>query len=357
MGHLAAANARGGAPRRWRFLATATALALTLFLTLSVLALDAAAQGAGGAQLVVYSGRAEPLIGSLIQAFEQETGIKVAVRYGDTAELAATILEEGRNTPADVFFAQDAGALGALAHAGRLKQLPAGLLDKVEPHFKAVDGTWTGISGRARVIAHHVELAPVEELPESIWGFTDPKWRDRIGWAPTNGSFQAFVTALRVIEGEDRAREWLRGILANRPRTYRNNTLIVDAVGRGEVHVGFVNHYYLFRFLAERGESFPVRNYHTRGDAGALINIAGVGILDTTGQDGAALKFVEFLLSDKAQRHFVEANREYPVLRDHGIELPPFLHPLDEIDAPQVDLNNLEDLQGTLELLLEVGAL
>ena len=108
-----------------------------------------------------------------------------------------------------------------------------------------------------------------QDLPDDIWGFTDPKWRGRIGWAPTNGSFQAFVTALRALEGDRRAEEWLKGILANRPRVYNNNTAIVDAVGRGEVHVGFVNHYYLHRFLAEQGDSFPVRNFHTSGDAEA----------------------------------------------------------------------------------------
>lgn len=307
--------------------------------------------------LVVYSGRAEALVDKLIQRFTEQTGIPVSVRYGGTAELAATLLEEGRNSPADVFFAQDGGALGAIAHAGRFQQLPQGLLEQVDPALRSSEGLWVGTSGRARVVAYNTDLVTPEELPDSIWGFIDPKWRGRIGWAPGNASFQAFVTALRVMEGEDRAREWLKGILANRPRAYRNNVLIVDAVGRGEISIGLVNHYYLFRFLAERGESFPVRHHHTQRDAGSLINVAGVGILDTARHPEAALSFIEFLLSEEAQRYFAEETREYPLAHTDTIALHPLVRPLSDIDAPHVDVDDLEDLQSTLDMLLEVGAL
>src|SRR5690606_7254299 len=210
------------------------------------------------------------------EAFEKETGISVQVRYGGTSELAATILEEGRNTRADVFFAQDAGALGAVAAAGGLLRLNDEVLERVPAHLRSPDGLWVGISGRARVVSYNTRNVDPAELPDSIWGFTDPKWRGRIGWAPTNASLQAMVTALRLLEGDDRAAEWLRGIQANRPRVYPNNSAAVDAVGRGEVDAAFVNHYYLYRFLAEQGEGFPVRNHYTTQDAGAMVNIAGV---------------------------------------------------------------------------------
>jgi len=307
--------------------------------------------------LVVYSGRAEALVGPLIERFQQQTGINVSVRYGGTAELAATILEEGRNTPADVFFAQDAGALGALAAAGRLQKLPDSLLALVRPEVRSADGLWIGVSGRARVVAYNTHLVSEDELPDSIWGFTDPKWRGRVGWAPTNASFQAFVTALRVLEGDERARAWLQAMLANEPRSYRNNTLIVDAVGRGEITVGLVNHYYLFRFLAERGEEFPVRHHHTRGDAGSLINVAGAAILDVSDNRDAALAFVEFLVSEEAQRYFADQTREYPLAHLDKVALHPLVRPLDAIDAPAVDLDDLEDLQGTLDMLVETGVL
>lgn len=329
---------------------------LSLLVAVAVIGLYAAPTWAADS-IVVYSGRAEALVAPLIERFEQQTGIKVAVRYGGTPELAATILEEGRNTPADVFFAQDAGALGALAAAGRLQKLPDALLAQVQPEFRSADGLWIGTSGRARVVAYNTNLVSEDELPDSIWGFTDPKWRGRIGWAPTNASFQAFVTALRVLEGDDRARAWLRAMLANEPRSYRNNVLIVDAVGRGEITVGLVNHYYLFRFLAERGEEFPVRHHHTRGDAGSLINVAGVAILDVTDNRDAALAFVEFLVSEEAQRYFADETREYPLAHLDKVSLHPLVRPLDTIDAPAVDLDDLEDLQGTLDMLVETGVL
>lgn len=308
-------------------------------------------------ELVVYSGRSEALVGPLFEAFTEETGIKVSVRYGDTAALAATILEEGRNTRADVYWAQDAGALGALAKAGRLRQLDPALLERVDARLRSPEGKWVATSGRARVVAYNTRLVDPAELPDSIWGFTDPKWRGQIGWAPTNGSFQAFVTALRVLEGDARAAAWLKGIQANNPKVFSNNAAAVDAVGRGEIKVAFVNHYYLYRFLSEHGDAFPARNHYTAGDAGSIINVAGVGILDTTQRLEAAQKFVEFLLSERAQRHFAEQSYEYPVVTDLGIELHPELLPLDEINAPALDLSNLDDLEGTLELLQEVGVL
>lgn len=324
------------------------AAALLLFL---------AASAASAEQLVVYSGRTEALIGPALDQFTKETGIRVAVRYGGTSELAAAILEEGRNSPADVFIAQDAGALGALEKAGRLAKLPESLAAKVDERLRSADGRWVAISGRARVVAYNTRLLSEDDLPETLWGFTDPKWRGKIGWPPTNGSFQAFVTALRILEGDKRAEAWLRGILANNPRVYPNNATIVEAISRGEIEIGFVNHYYLYRFLAEQGDAFPVRNYHTRGDAGAIINVAGVGILEVSKEKEAAQRLVEYLLSNDAQRYFAAETYEYPVALDADVAVDPRLTPLEAIETPDLDLSDLDDLEGTLEMLQQVGVL
>ena len=323
---------------------------------LLVALLTAACGGNDAETLTVYSGRSKTLVGPLLDQFAEETGINIRVRYADTAELAATILEEGRNSPADVFFAQDAGALGALAAEGMLTSLPRDLLDRVPAPFRSPDGLWIGISGRARVVAYNTERVSPDELPDSILDFTDPKWRGRIGWAPTNASFQAFVTALRVLEGDDVAREWLEGIEANDPKEYPSNTAALQAVGAGEVDVAFVNHYYLFRFLAEEGEDFPVRNYYPKGgDPGALVNVAGVGVLVTSDQRDLALRFIDFLLSPEAQQYFAEETFEYPMVE--GVAVHPDLVPLSEIEQPPIDLSDLADLEGTLDLLRETGVL
>ncbi|MCB0063099.1 MAG: iron ABC transporter substrate-binding protein [Caldilineaceae bacterium] len=307
--------------------------------------------------LTIYSGRNENLVGPLLEQFRTESGIDVQVRYGDTAEMAATILEEGANSPADVFFAQDAGALGALADAGVLAPLPESVLAQVEPRFHSPDGLWVGVSGRARVLVYNTDELTAADLPNSVTELTGEEWRGRVGWAPSNGSFQSFVTALRTLAGEEEAQAWLEAMIANDVHAYANNTAIVTAVGAGEISVGLVNHYYLYRFLEEQGDAFPARNYHfPAGDVGSMINVAGVGILNTNDSGAAAEQLVAFLLSDQAQQYFATETSEYP-LTGEGVELNPLLAPLDTIATPELDLNDLSDLQGTLELLQTVGAL
>lgn len=306
--------------------------------------------------LVVYSGRSEELVGSIIERFEEESGMDVQVRYGDTAELASTLLEEGQNSPADIFFSQDAGALGAVADRGLLSELPEDILNRVEERFKDPNSRWVGTSGRARVVAYNTEALNEEDLPSSILDFTDSEWNGKIGWAPTNASFQAFVTALRVIEGEEAAREWLEGIRANNPRRYENNLAIVEGVASGEIEVGFVNHYYLFQLRKERGENVEARNhYFQHGDPGALVNAAGIGILNTSDNAADAEQFLNFMLSEEAQRYFADETFEYPLIA--GIPVNEELVPLSEIETPNIDLSNLDDLEGTLDLLRETGVL
>lgn len=306
-------------------------------------------------ELVVYSGRSEELVGPIIDRFSEETGIVVAVRYGDTAEMANLILTEGENSPADVYFAQDAGALGAVAGEGLLATLPEDILGQVDERFRSPDGQWVGLSGRARVIAYNTENVDPADLPDSIFGFTDPEWSGRIGWAPTNGSFQAFVTALRVLEGEDRAREWLEGIQANEPNVYEGNNPALEAVIAGEIDVAFINHYYLMQRLAEDPDVTAANHFLTDGDPGALVNVAGVGILETADQTDAAEQLVEFLLSQEAQAYFADETKEYPLAA--GVEPDPELPPLADIATPDIDLSDLSDLEGTLELLQDVGIL
>jgi iron(III) transport system substrate-binding protein len=316
---------------------------------------DSNPSGDGGS-ITVYSGRSETLISPIVERFQGETGMNVRVRYGDTAELAATILEEGRNSPADVFFAQDAGALGALAREELLEEIPAHILELVPGHFRSPDNVWVGVSGRARVVAYNTDRLTPDDLPDSILDFTDPQWSGRIGWPPTNGSFQSFITALRLIEGEEGARAWLEGIRANNPRAYENNTQSLEAVARGEVDVAFINHYYLFRFLEEQGEGFSARNHYLAADdPGSLINIAGLAILKTSGDKPDAERFLEYMLSPEAQEYYAAETYEYPLVA--GIDAHPDVVPLSELDPPDIDLSDLADLEGTLDLLRDTGVL
>ncbi len=305
--------------------------------------------------LTVYSGRAEELVGEVIDGFTEATGIEVEVRYGDTAEMAAQIVAEGDASPADVFWAQDPGALGALEAEGLLATLPSEITDLVDPAFASDSGAWVGVTGRVRVLTYNTENVSEDELPESVFELTDPEWAGRVSWAPTNGSFQGFVTAMRITEGEDVARDWLEGMVANEPQVFENNGSQVEAVGRGEVDVALVNHYYLLRYLAEDPD-FPAANHYLAGDIGGLMFAAGVGVLETSDQPDVAEQFVAYLLSDEVQNYFGSETdeREFPAVS--GID-PTDLPTVAELDPPNVDLSGLADLQGTIDLLNEVGAI
>jgi iron(III) transport system substrate-binding protein len=304
--------------------------------------------------LIVYSGRSESLVGPVIDQFETASGIDVEVRWGGTAALAATLLEEGGNSPADIFFAQDPGGLGAVIDL--FVPLPETVLNQVEPRFRDPAGRWVGISGRARTVVYNTETLSLEDLPPDLWGFTDPSWKGRLGWAPTNTSFQTMVTAMRALWGEAETRLWLEKVLENEPVAYEKNTPIVAAVGAGEVEIGFVNHYYLFRFLQEEGATFSARNYYLTGAGpGNLVLVAGAGILETGRNKEAAQKFIAYLLSPVAQQYFATQTFEYPLVE--GVVTPRELPPLDSLLTAEVDLSQLTDLQGTVALLQDVGAL
>lgn len=315
---------------------------------------------AGGSEetqtLTVYSGRDEEFVGPLFEQFTEDEGIELDVRYGDSAELAATILEEGDSSPADVFVSQDAGSLGAVAEAGLFSELDGEILDRVDERFRSSDGLWVGTSGRARVAAYNTETLSEGDLPASILEFTDPSWKGRIGFAPTNSSFQAFVAGMIETEGEDAAREFLEGLAANEPKTYEDNSSTVRAIAEGEIEVGFVNHYYIYEVAAEDGEIPVANHFFTDGDPGALVNTAGVGILATSDAGEEAATFVDYLTGDAGQTYFAEETWEYPVV--DGFEPQEDLVPLEEIESPEIDLS---DLGGTLEpalnLLAEVGLL
>ena len=305
--------------------------------------------------LTVYSGRSKSLVDPILREFELLTGVPIEIRYASTGEMAATLLEEGDKSPADVFFAQDPGGLGAV------KPLFMTLSDDIYEQSAAwasdPDKKWIGVSGRARVIVYSTDNISEDELPDSIWDFTDPKWKGRIGFPPTNASFHVMVTAMRLDWGEEKTKEWLEGIMANEPTFYAKNTPTVAAAGAGEVDVGFVNHYYLHRFLAEEGEGFAARNYYTPADdAGSLVMAAGAGILASTDAQAEAERLLKFLLGVTAQQYFATTTHEYPF--NSAVQQSEHLPDLGDIgERFDIDLGLLDDLAGTQLLLQEVGAL
>jgi len=305
--------------------------------------------------LTIYSARREELVAPIIERFTEDTGIAVEVRYGNLAEMVAMILEEGDESPADVFFTQDASGLGALAREERLIPLSDDLLERVPERFRSDDGLWVGISGRARVAIYNPTLIEADDLPASLLDLTDEKYRGMVGWAPTNGPFQGQVTAIRVLLGDEVAKAWVEGMLANDVVTFPENTAVVQAVVDGEVAIGLVNHYYLNEFRAENPDIDAENHYFEAEDVGALVNVAAAGVLDSSDQPEEAQAFIEYLLSPDAQTYFATETYEYPLIS--GIDTIEGLLPLDELKPPAVDLSSLDDLEGTIALMQEAGAL
>ncbi|HIW96258.1 MAG TPA: iron ABC transporter substrate-binding protein [Candidatus Corynebacterium gallistercoris] len=305
--------------------------------------------------LVVYSGRNEELIQPLIDKFEASHDIKVDVRYGKTTEMAATILEEGKDSPAEVFLSQDAGALGAVAGQDLLVKLPNDVTSLVAEDYTSKDGSWVGLTGRARVAAYDSEDLKADEVPADVHELTKPEWKGKVGIAPGNASFQSFVTAMRVMEGEDAAREWLQGLKDNDVQIFGKNGEILEAVNNGSLPVGLINHYYWARSESDPKDQRAQLKFGEAGTVSALVNVTGAGILPAGENSEAAMEFVKFLLSEEGQKYFLEETAEYPLVE--GMGTPADVPPLEDLGGPDINLSDLDSLEETVQLITEVGLL
>lgn len=322
---------------------------VTLAVVTALLAV-ACSSGSSSGSIVVYSGRSEELVQPLIDMFEEQSGIVVDVRYADSTDLAATLLQEGESTDADVFYAQDPASLGAVA--SMMDQIDQAVLDRVDARFSDQDGKWVGTSGRVRVFIYNTgtDIA----LPETIDDVVDPAWSGQLGIAPTNGSFLAFVSAMILERGETRTLQWLEALAANEPQEFPGNSPIVSATDNGEIEAGLVNHYYLFQLKAEGAGENAENWFIPAGDVGSLVMPAGAGIISGTDNQDGASQFIEFLLSTDAQEYFATETFEYPLIDD--VAPAPGLPALSEINAPDLDLSQLADLlDDATRLVSEAG--
>jgi iron(III) transport system substrate-binding protein len=303
--------------------------------------------------LTIYSGRSENLVGPLLERFSEETEIPIDVRYGETADLALLIDEEGDRTPADVYWSVSPGGTAYLAERGRLAPLPRSVLDLVDPRFEDPEGRWVGVSGRQRVLVYNRDLVEPDELPATVEELTQPRYRGRVALAPSYGSFQDFVAAMRQIEGDEATAAWLRGMARNDARVYASDNAVLEAVARGEVPMGLANHYYNYRFLAE-DPGLPSRIHQfAPGDVGGLVLSSTMSVLEGTEKPEEAERLIAFMLSEEAQRYFAEETFEYPLAR--GVETSGGVPPLSSLRPPEQPLDALVDLEGTVSLIAESG--
>jgi iron(III) transport system substrate-binding protein len=330
------------------------AAALVSVVVLAAAGLSACSSG-GADRVTIYSGRTQELIAPLLEQFAEESGIGIDVRYGDSPDLALLLAEEGDKTPADVFLSQSPGAIGFVDSEEMLTRLPDSILEQVPERFRAADGDWVGTSGRVRVLVYNKDAVSADELPQSVYDVTKPEYRGRVGIAPPNASFLDFVTSMRELEGDEKTLRFLEDLEANDVRTYQNNIAIVDAVNRGEIDMGLVNHYYNEQAKAEdpglASENFVFPN----GDIGALILVTTAGVLKASDNRDGAEQLVDFLLSKQAQEYFAKETFEYPLAA--GVQpTVKDLPPLSEIQAPRLELSSLGDkLKTTRELIQQAG--
>ena len=296
--------------------------------------------------VTIYSGRNEELIQPILDQFTDETGIAVNVKYGDSADLALLIEEESaaNSTRADVFLSQSPGSLGFLEQDGRLAVLPNSTLELVPEAVRDENDRWIGFSGRQRVLVYNTDLVDEADLPTSVFELTDPEWNDKIGVAPSNGSFQDFVTAMRSSEGDEVTEEWLEGIADNDAVSYPKNSAIVAAVGRGEVEVGLVNHYYNLRALEEDPNQPSANHQFAPGDPGAVLIVTGAAIIEGTDRADVAAQLVDYLLGPVGQQYFATETFEYPLAIG---EKPPAA--VQAIEFGDVGGFSYSDLGGGLE--------
>ena len=310
----------------------------------------ASCSGGSGPAVTIYSGRTEALVAPVLERFARETGIDVKVRYGQSTDLALLLDQEAARSPADVFLSQSPGPMGFLAEKGHLSRLSTETLELADEKARSGRGLWVGVTGRIRVLVYNTRLVRPQELPRSVFDLTGPAYRDRVAVAPANASFQDFVTGMRLKTSDAQALEWLRGMKANGARTYANNLAIVEAVGRGEVPMGLVNHYYNHQVKAQ-DPGLPTENHvFPDGDLGAMNLISGAAVLSSSRRPELAERLVRFLLDDESQRYFAQETYEYPLAA--GVPAVAGLPPLDQLNTPVFDADALGGgLTRTKELL------
>lgn len=314
-------------------------------------------QAATKQTLTVYCGRKKKLIGTVLDGFQAANpNIDLKVKYAGTAQLAATLAEEGEKSPADVFIAQDASTLAVLEGQKRFALMDEAVSSRVSDGFKSATNSWLGFAGRSRVLAYNKEKLKPSDLPKNVDELTTKKWEGRVGWAPENASFQSFVAAMLQLRGPDKTKAWLKGMKANQPKGFPSNTPAVLALSRGEIDVALTNHYYLYRLKSEYGDAFPVENhFFNQADAASMVNIAGVGILKSSQNQKHAQALVNYLLSAEVQAKLVKQNHEFPIVA--SVAPPQGLPPISELKTPAINLADLDDLKQTISLLRETGTL
>jgi len=308
--------------------------------------------------LTIYSGRSERLIKPVLDAFTVATGIQIELLSSGTTELVNRLKAEGDRTPADLLITNDAGSLELARTAGLLHPLNMREVERAIPaQFRAPDNAWVGLTGRFWIVAYNRTMVQPDQV-QSLFDLADPKWKDKIA-IPNAGSeyLQAGVSVIRATYGDEKTRQFLQGIKTNAgSQVYQKSSQIVEAVAKGQVPLGIVNHYYVYRYLATQPDApiAVVMPDQHEGGMGAIMNVSGVGIIKSTKHLDSAKLLVEFLVAQAGQKLFADLDKEYPLHQD--VKADPALVERKSFRAALVPLSKLAELrEPTLALIEQVG--
>jgi len=312
--------------------------------------------GDDGPFITVYNAQHEELIAEVAPLFEEETGIEVKLRSGDDLELANQLVQEGDASPADVFLTENSPAMSLVDNAGLFTKVDQETLDLIPPDYVPADRNWIGFMGRSTVAMYNTDALSEDEMPDSILDFADPEWAGRISYSPTGADFQAIVSAVLELEGEQATRDWLAG-LAENGTEYDGNDVVLESVNSGEVDAGIAYHYYWYRDQKEAGEHSDNSELHffDDQDPGAFVSASGAGVLASSDKQTNAQKFVNFLASVEGQQAIADSYAlEYPLNPEVSLEPP--VKPFAELEPPRIDLATLNS-EPVTELMQEEGLL
>lgn len=337
-----------------------------LLALLAVTALGLSACGSGSSSssstsakttITIYNGQHEQTTGLLVKAFERQTGIEVKVRSEDEATLGNQILQEGGSSPADVFYTENTPVLELLREKGALAPVSKTTLASVPSRYDSAQGDWVGVSARVSVLVYNTSQLKTSELPSSVLALAEPKWKGKLGFAPSETDFQPLITAVEKLDGKGAAERWLKGLQAN-GKIYPDNETVVAQVNNGESALGPINHYYWYRLKDEvgKGSTHSALHYYDPGDPGDLVNVSGAAVLKSSSHQAAAQQFLAFLVSQKGQETIAHSHSfEYP-LRP-GVSPAPELRPFSQIEPNSLTPAQLGDGSGPLAMEQRLGLL
>jgi len=316
----------------------------------------ACSSSGGNDELLIYNAQHESLTKEWIDAFTKETGVKVTYRQGGDTELGNQLLAEGDASPADVFPTENSPAMAAVEHAGLFADLDAETINQVPSQYRPASGKWTGVAARTTVFVYNTTKLQPDQLPKSMLDLEQPAWKGRWGGAPAKADFQAIVSALLQLKGEQATAQWLAGMKTNAV-VYNDNIATMKAVNAGEVDGGIIYHYYWFRDQAKtKADSGNTElHYFKNQDPGAFVSLSGGGVLKSSKKAQQAQQFLRFI-TGKAGQEVLEKGDSFEYTVASGVPANPALVPLNDLQAPVVDPSTL-DAQKVSDLMTKGGLL